>query len=193
MDRADTGTGRARGAAALTQAVVRAAAAADMPTVAEIYAHHVLDGVASFEIEPPTVAELVRRWNDVVGRGLPWGVAAIGLRVVGFAYAAPYRPRPAYRPTVENSVYVAPDALRLGIGRRLLSWLIDECARRGFRQMIAVIGDSGNAASIALHRRCGFEHAGLLRAVGFKHGRWLDSVLMQRALGAGDRTPPAAD
>jgi phosphinothricin acetyltransferase len=147
--------------------------------------------LASFELTPPDAAEIARRRVDVLARGLPYVVAELAGAVVGFAYAAPYRLRPAYRYTVEDSVYVHRDAAGRGVGRELLERLIADCAAAGYRQMIGVIGDSGNAASIGLHAACGFARAGLLPAVGFKFGRWVDSVLMQRPLGEGDATPPS--
>lgn len=173
---------------------VRAAEAADMAAVQALYAHHVLTGLASFEEVPPDVAEMAARRDRAVGRGLPFLVAeaAAGGGVLGFAYAAPFRDRPAYRYSLEDSVYVAPAAAGRGIGGALLAELIARCEALGYRQMIAVIGDSANAASIALHRRMGFEMAGRLVSVGFKFGRWVDSVYMRRPLGPGDGAPPAA-
>lgn len=169
--------------------ILRNCAQSDLDTVREIYADAVLHGTASFEIDPPDLAEMTQRWRALTQDGFPFLLAESGGRVVGYAYAGPYRTRPAYRATVENSVYVHPAAKGQGVGRALLSALVARCEVQGFRQMIAVIGDSANAASIALHRAAGFSDAGVLRAVGYKHGRWLDSVLMQRALGAGDTTP----
>jgi phosphinothricin acetyltransferase len=169
---------------------VRDAAAADAPLLQAIYAHHVLHGLASFEEVPPDAAEMDRRRAEVQARGLPYLVVESDGRARGFAYAGPYRSRPAYRHTVEDSVYVAPDAAGRGLGRAALAAVIERCSARGLRQMVAVIGDSGNAASIGLHRALGFAEAGLLRSVGFKHGRWVDSVLMQRPLGPGDTIPP---
>jgi phosphinothricin acetyltransferase len=170
---------------------LRAAAASDASRIAAIYAHHVLHGLASFETAPPDEAEIARRLGAVRARGLPYLVAEADGRVVGYAYAAPYRSRPAYRYTVEDSVYVDRDFAGRGIGRQLLERLVAEAGACGCRQMIAVIGDSANRASIALHETCGFARVGLLPAVGFKFGRWVDSVLMQRALGAGGATAPA--
>jgi len=164
---------------------IRAARDADMAQIAAIYAHHVRHGLASFEEVPPDAAELARRRAEIVGRSLPYLVAAGGDAIVGYAYAGPYRPRSAYRFTVEDSVYVHPDRAGRGIGRRLLPAVIAACAATGARQMVAVIGDSANAASIALHAACGFRNVGVLCAAGFKHGRWVDTVLMQRALGDG--------
>lgn len=170
--------------------LIRPSAECDLPAIEHIYAHHVLHGVASFEETPPDVAELGRRRVSVLNLGLPHLVAEGPEGVLGYAYAGSYRPRPAYRFAVEDSIYVAPDLGGRGIGSALLSHLIAECEKGPWRQMIAVIGDSGNAGSIALHRRFGFALTGTFRSIGFKHGRWLDSVLMQRALGPGDTTPP---
>ncbi|WP_431283641.1 N-acetyltransferase family protein [Humitalea sp. 24SJ18S-53] len=164
----------------------------DIPEIAAIYAHWVTHGLASFELAPPEEAEMAARRDAVLAGGYPHMVAVAGAgTVLGYAYASAYRTRPAYRFTVENSVYVAPGAGRGGVGRALLSALITRCTAQDFRLMVAVIGDSGNAASIALHARAGFAHAGLLPAIGWKHGRWVDSVLMTRALGPGAETPPA--
>ena len=162
----------------------------DLPAIQAIYAHHVLTGLASFEEVPPDLLELARRRAEVLARGLPWLVAEADGAVAGYAYAGPYRARPAYRFTVEDSVYVAPTMAGRGLGRALLIRLLALCEAAGCRQVVAVIGDSANAASIRLHAACGFREVGTLRSVGFKHGRWVDSVLMQRALGAGDRSPP---
>ena len=163
--------------------VVRDSREEDMGKVQAIYAHHVLHGAASFEEDPPSLAEMQRRRADVLARELPYLVAEIGGKVAGYSYASPYRARRAYRFTIENSVYVDPARPRAGVGRALLAALIDRCEQGDWRQMIAVIGDSANAASIGLHAALGFRHAGALHAVGFKFGRWIDSVLMQRALG----------
>ena len=172
---------------------IRPVAAADLNAIQRIYAHHVLYGLASFEETPPDAAELTRRWRAIADAGLPYLCATDGEdgAIAGYAYAGPYRPRSAYSFSVEDSVYVAPGAAGRGVGRALLRRLIDICTDLGKRQMIAVIGDSGNSASIALHRACGFELAGTFTAIGFKHGRWVDSVLMQRALGRGSDTLPA--
>jgi len=173
---------------------LRAAGREDIAAVAAIYGHHVLHGLASFEEESPGEAEMTRRFDAVHAAGYPWLVAELESgEVGGYAYASGYRARPAYRFSVENSVYVAPDAIGLGLGRLLLSALIDECTTRGYRQMIAIIGDSENHASIGLHRALGFEDSGTLRAVGFKHERWVDSVIMQLSLGDSDTTLPQAD
>ena len=162
--------------------VVRASELADLQAIQSIYAHHVLHGLASFEEAPPDVFEIGVRRERSLRRGLPHLVAADGTDVVGFAHAAPYRERAAYRFTVESTVYVAQDHARRGIGRRLLQALIEGCDDAGVRQMIAVIGDRHNRPSIALHETLGFSHAGVLVDVGFKFGRWVDSVIMQRSL-----------
>ena len=172
--------------------VLRPAREEDMDAVAVIYAHHVLTGRGSFETEPPSREEMRRRRREVLSRGLPYLVAEIPRGpVVGYAYATLYRQRAAYRNTVENSVYVREDMARRGIGRRLLEALIAECEAAGFRQMVAVVGDSANLASIRLHEALGFRLVGTLRAVGRKHGLWLDTVFLQRPLGEGDRSAPA--
>lgn len=169
---------------------VRDSTAADLAAVHAIYAHHVLHGTASFEEEPPTPDELGRRRDAVLAAGLPYLVAERGGLVLGYAYAGSYRPRRAYRYTVENSVYLAPEARRQGVGRALLAELIRRCEAGPWRQMVAVIGGSDNAASIGLHASLGFEPVGVLRGAGFKFGRWVDSVLMQRPLGPGSAAPP---
>ena len=174
----------------MPELLIRPAAAADVAAIAGIYAHAVRCGTASFELEPPDEAEIARRQRAIVEAGYPYLVAQADGAVLGYAYAGPYRARPAYRWSVENSVYVAAEALRRGIGRALLDALIAEAERHGFRQMIAVIGDSAQTPSIALHRAAGFRLIGTLEAVGFKHGHWLDTVLMQRPLGPGATTDP---
>lgn len=171
-------------------AVVRPAAEGDMAAVAAVYAHHVLTGLATFEEEPPDTAEMARRRAALAERGLPYLVAEEGGRVLGYAYAGPYRARIAYRFSLEDSIYLDPAATGRGIGRALLERLLAESAAWGARQMVAVIGDSANAGSIALHARLGFRRVGTLEAVGFKFGRWVDSVLMQRPLGDGSATAP---
>ena len=177
-------------AASAGAVTIRDGGEADVAAIAAIYHHHVLHGAASFEIEPPDAAEMARRRRTVVDGGYPYLVAEQDGRVVGYAYASAYRPRPAYRNTIENSVYVEPGRERQGIGRVLLAALLEACEQRGFRQVVAVIGDSGHEASIGLHRALGFRMVGTLRSAGFKFGRWIDIVLMQRALGPGDDTPP---
>jgi L-amino acid N-acyltransferase YncA len=170
---------------------IRSASGADISAITGIYAAAVTHGTASFELEPPDQAEMARRMRELMDNGFPYLTAENGGALVGYAYAGPYRQRPAYRLTVEDSVYVAPDAQRRGIGRALLAALIEQSEARGYRQMIAVIGDSTlQAASIGLHEALGFHHVGILQGVGFKHGRWLDSVLMQRALGKGSTIDP---
>lgn len=167
----------------MSQAIqVRPAAASDMDPIREIYAHEVTQGTASFELEPPTREEMQRRFETARDGGYPYLVAVLEEAVAGYAYAGPYRPRPAYRYTVENSVYVAHWARRRGVALRLLEALISECEARKFRQMIAIIGDSAHLASIELHRKVGFRLVGTLQNVGFKFDRWLDTVIMQRAL-----------
>jgi len=163
--------------------LVRDCLPVDVPAIQAIYAWHVANGVASFEEVPPDREEIARRRADVLGRNFPYLVAEADEEVLGYAYASPYRSRSAYRFSVENSVYVRHDAPRRGIGRALLAELVARCQRLGLRQMIAIIGDSGNVASISLHAALGFHPVGILRDVGFKHGRWLDSVVMQRMLG----------
>ena len=166
----------------MSDVTVRALSEADLPAVQAIYAHHVLQGLASFEEEPPPVEEMRARWRKVRDLGLPWLAAELDGAIVGYSYAGAYRPRAAYRFTVENSVYVRDGLAGRGIGKALLDALIVRCEAGPWRQMLAVIGDRENEASIALHRRCGFRLIGILDAVGHKHGRWVDSVLMQRAL-----------
>lgn len=175
---------------AASAAVVREARAADLPAIQAIYAHHVRHGLASFEQDPPDLAEMTARWQNVVAKGLPYRVLEADGKIAGFAYAAPYRARIAYRFTAEDSVYVAPEAAGRGYGRMLLADIVAASAKAGMRQMVAVIGDSANVASIELHRRLGFREVGTLVAAGFKMGRWIDSVLMQRPLGEGDTTLP---
>ncbi len=175
---------------ARTDLILRDSQPDDVPAITAIYRHAVLHGRASFELVPPDEAEMAARRAALVAAGFPHIVALGGDELVGYAYAGPYRPRPAYANTVENSVYVRHDQQGRGVGRALLARLIAEAERLGFRQMIAVIGDSANLGSIELHRRLGFTPVGTLRAVGWKHERWLDSVLMQRAIGAGDASPP---
>src|SRR5437660_12931712 len=169
---------------------IRPATPADIPAITRIYAHAVRHGTASFELEPPDEAEMTRRQRALLDGGYPYLVAEIDGSVAGYAYAGPYRTRPAYRYTVENSVYIAPEAHRRGIGRALLDQLITESEGRGYRLMIAVIGDSAQTPSIELHRAAGFKLIGTFEAVGYKFDRWLDSVLMQRPLGKGSSAPP---
>lgn len=170
--------------------LVRPAAPADIPAIQAIYAHHVLHGLASFEEEPPSQDEMRRRFDDVTAQGLPYLAAEEGGEVVGYGYCTLYRTRSAYRYALEDSVYVKEGLHRRGIGRAILAELIQRCERLGYRQLVAVIGDSGQLPSIALHARLGFLRAGTLRSVGFKFSRWVDTVIMQRPLGRGDATPP---
>lgn len=162
-----------------------------MPAVAAIYDEAVRTGTASFETEPPGLEEMVRRQQALEAAGYPFLVAQDDGRILGYAYGGSFRPRAAFRHTVENSIYLEAGARGRGIGRALLDALLAECTARGFRQMVAVIGDSANSASIALHTACGFEMIGTLPATGLKFGRWIDTVMMQRALGEGASTVPA--
>jgi len=167
----------------MTQPLIRSAAPQDIPAITDIYGRSVETATASFELEPPDPAEMERRYRALVDGGFPYLVAEADGRVAGYAYAAPYRPRPAYRFTVEDTVYIAPDMQRRGLGIALLNAVVRESAARGFRQMVAVIGDSPmQAGSIALHAAVGFVEVGRMPDVGFKFDRWLDTVLMQRAL-----------
>jgi len=161
---------------------VRAASVADIAAVQEIYAHHVRTGLGTFEEEPPSLDEMLRRFAELRSRHAPWLVAAIGREIVGYAYAGPFRSRSAYRYTCENAVYVAPRYLRQGVGLTLMQRIIADARAQGQREMLAVIGDSDNAGSIGLHTRLGFRHVGTFRNVGFKFGRWVDVVLMQLSL-----------
>ena len=170
--------------------ILRPAAIADAPAIAALYAHHVLHGAGTFEETPPSADEIARRIKAVLDKGFPWLVAEDGGRMVAYAYAAPYRERSAYRYTAEDSVYVAHDAQGRGHGRATLSAVISACEAMGLRQLVAMIGDSGNAGSIALHRALGFKPCGALPSVGFKAGRWLDVVLMQLPLNGGGGSPP---
>lgn len=170
--------------------IVRDATAADFSAIASLYAHWVRHGLGTFEEEPPGADELAARAAAVTGVGLPYLVAEIDRAPAGYAYAAPYRPRTGYRYTVEDTVYVAPHRQERGVGRALLDAVLARCEAAGVRQVLASIGDGANEASVALHRACGFEMAGVLRSVGFKHGRWVDVVFMQRALGPGAAAPP---
>jgi L-amino acid N-acyltransferase YncA len=169
---------------------LRPAGLADIPAITAIYAHAVKHGTASFEIEPPTEAEMAQRLKALLDGNYPYFIAHMDGQIAGYAYAGPYRSRPAYHWTVEDSVYIHPQAFRRGVGRVLLERLIEESTRRDFRQMIAVIGDSANVSSIELHRALGFRPIGTFDNVGFKFGRWLDSVLMQLTLGPGATTKP---
>jgi L-amino acid N-acyltransferase YncA len=169
---------------------IRAVRPADLTSITRIYAYAVEHGTASFELEPPDEAEIARRQGVLLKKGYPYLVAERAGSVAGFAYAGPYRDRRAYDWCVEDSIYIAPELHRQGIGRLLLTRLIAESEACGYRQMIGVIGDSANTASVAVHAAMGFRLIGIFQSIGFKHGRWLDTVLMQRALGSGDTTPP---
>ncbi|PZX16241.1 phosphinothricin acetyltransferase [Palleronia aestuarii] len=169
---------------------VRDSIDADLEAITAIYGREVAGGTATFELDPPELAEMARRRRALVESGFPHLVAEIGGEVAGYASAGPYRPRPAYRHSVEISIYVAERHRGAGVGRRLTASLLDRCTAMGMRQAIAVIGGADNAASLALHRALGFSRAGVLTDVGFKHGAWRDTILMQRALGPGASTPP---
>ena len=177
----------------MSDVTTRPATPADIPVITAIYAESVVNATASFETVPPDEKEMARRLKELVKAGYPYLVAEGGTprRILGYGYAGAYRPRPAYRNTVEDSVYLAADARGQGIGGVLLRQIIDICADKGFRQMVAIITGSDDQASIRLHRAAGFVEVGTLKNVGFKHGRWLDTVIMQRALGPGSTTPPA--
>lgn len=178
----------------MSDPAIRPATPADLDAITEIYADAVTNGTASYELEPPTRAEMARRLEALQDGGFPYVVAESEGRVMGYAYAGPFRPRPAYRFIVENSIYVAPDAKGRGLGRLLLERLIAEAERLGFRQMIAVIGDGhAGSASVKLHERLGFRHGGRLEGSGYKHGRWLDTAFMQLSMNGGAGTPPDPD
>lgn len=170
--------------------ILRPSTDADLPAIQAIYAQAVLEGTGTFETEVPSVEEMGRRRAEVLGRNLPWLVAQRGDDILGYAYANYFRPRLAYRFCVEDSIYLAPAAQGQGVGRLLLAELMARCEAAGARQMLAVIGDAANAGSIGVHTALGFQHTGVLKSAGWKFGRWLDVVLMQRALGVGDGTPP---
>ena len=174
----------------MSEVTVRRATAAEIPAITAIYAEAVLHGTATFEIEPPDETEMARRMQALLARHFPYFVAERAGSVAGYAYAGPYRDRPAYDWCVEDSIYVAPEFHRTGIGRRLLARLVAESEASGYRQMLSVIGDSANSASVGVHAAAGFRLIGTFRSVGFKHGKWLDTVLMQRPLGQGDGAPP---
>lgn len=176
-------------ALALDAITIRPATVADIPEIHAIYSYSVLHETASWELTPPDEAEMARRMTTVVEQGYPYFVATYDNEVIGYTYASSYRPRLGYRFTVEDSVYIARSWQGRGVGQQLLMKLIAACEERNFRQMLAVIGDSNNVGSIRLHERCGFQQVGLLPNIGYKFGRWLDSVLMQRALGLGASKP----
>jgi phosphinothricin acetyltransferase len=162
--------------------VIRPSRDSDVPAITEIYRRNVVEGTGSFEVVAPDEGEIARRRDDVIRRGCPWLVAEIDGAVVGYAYAGPFRAREAYRFTVEDSVYVKPESFRQGVGRLLLEKLIDECRRAGYKQLLALIGDSRNTGSIRVHEVCGFQHCGVMKNVGVKFDRWLDVVVMQLEL-----------
>jgi L-amino acid N-acyltransferase YncA len=174
----------------MTKATLRPATAADVAAIAAIYRPAVLEGTASFELEPPDEAEMLRRFTAITSAGYPYFVATLNDRVLGYAYASAYRTRPAYRFTVEDSVYIAPEAHGKGVGTLLLKALIEASAAKGYRLMVAVIGDTRNQASITLHRSAGFTFCGTIHSIGYKFGRWLDTVIMELPLGEGDRSKP---
>ena len=173
--------------------LIRPSQASDVRRLTAIYAHHVVHGSGSFELSAPDESEMARRRTAVLENGLPYLVAEVDGALMGYAYANLFRPRPAYRFLVENSVYIDPTAQRLSLGRALMAELIQRCEAQGARQMIAVIGDSANLGSIRLHKSLGFEQVGLIRSSGWKHQRWLDTVMMQRPLGLGDLTTPTTE
>ena len=173
-------------------ALIRPCQLNDLTTVRAIYAQAVEQGTGTFELDTPTLEEMQRRHAEVHSKGLPWLVAEADGRVLGYAYANAFRPRPAYRFFLEDSIYLSPDAQGQGLGRLLLAELVARCTALGARQLLAVIGDSQNAASIGVHRSCGFQHTGVLKNSGWKFGRWLDVVLMQRSLGPGASQPAGA-
>ena len=170
--------------------LIRPAAPADLPAITALYREYVLTGTATFELDPPDSAEMARRHADIAAKGFPYLVAEIEGQVAGYAYASTFRPRVAYRYTVENSVYLSPAFQRRGVGKALMQAVIAQCQAAGIRQMIAVIGDSTNAGSIALHKSLGFDGYSVQRSVGLKFGRWLDTVTMQLAIGEGDGSIP---
>jgi len=170
--------------------ILRPSQEPDLPAITAIYGHHVLHGSGTFETEPPTLADMRARRAEVLERHLPFLVAEEGVHIVGFAYCNWFKPRPAYRFSAEDSIYLAPDAHRRGLGRALLAELAAQAQAAGVRKLIAVIGDSANAGSIGVHRSVGFEQVGVLKSCGWKFERWLDVVLMEKTLGAGNSRPP---
>jgi len=172
--------------------LIRPSTDADLPAITAIYGHHVLHGTGTFETTPPTEAEMAARRADVLAKGLPWLVLEDGGRVLGYAYCQWFKPRPAYRYSAEDSIYLHPEAAGRGLGKQLLAALLARAEAVGVRKLIAVIGDSANAGSIGVHRALGFQPAGTIASCGWKFERWLDIVLMDKAIGAGDTSPPAA-
>ncbi len=171
--------------------IIRASQPSDINQITEIYKHHVLQGTGSFEVDPPSAADMAQRRQDVLTKGLPYLVAVDGDTVLGYAYCNWFKPRPAYRYSAEDSIYLAPAASGTGLGRALLAELASQAERAGVRKLIAVIGDSANAASIGVHRSLGFTHVGILKSCGWKFDRWLDIVLMDKTLGSGATLPPS--
>jgi L-amino acid N-acyltransferase YncA len=169
---------------------IRPSADTDLPAITALYGHHVLHGTGTFETTPPTEVDMAARRADVLGKGLPWLVAEEGGRVLGYAYCQWFKPRPAYRFSAEDSIYLHPDAAGKGLGKLLLGALVEQAEAAGVRKLIAVIGDSANAGSIGVHRALGFTPVGTIASCGWKFGRWLDIVLMDKSIGAGDATPP---
>jgi len=169
---------------------IRASTDQDVPAITAIYGHHVLQGTGTFETTPPTEADMAARRADVLGKGLPYLVAENGGKVIGFAYCQWFKPRPAYRFSAEDSIYLHPDAAGQRLGNKLLTELMAQAEAAGVRKLIAVIGDSQNVRSIGVHRAVGFRHVGQISSCGWKFGKWLDIVLMEKSLGEGDRTPP---
>lgn len=172
--------------------LIRPSAESDLPAITRIYGHHVLHGTGTFETSPPSLEDMTARRADVLAKGLPWLVVEEAGEVLGYAYGTWFKPRPAYRFSVEDSIYLAPEAAGQGLGRALLAELLVTLERAGCRRVMAVIGDSSNAGSIGVHKALGFDEVGVVRSCGWKFGRWLDIVIMQRAIGEGDRTPPEA-
>lgn len=173
----------------MSQFLLRPSTPADLPAITSIYGWHVSHGTGTFELDPPPQEEMARRRDEVLARGLPWLVAERNGELAGYAYANPFRPRLAYRFALEDSIYLEPDSRRQGLGRLLLAELVSRCQALGARQMFAVIGDSANEGSLAVHRHCGFTDVGVMRSAGWKFERWLDVVILQRTLGLGDRAP----
>ena len=173
--------------------IIRPSKEADIPAITAIYAHHVLHSTGTFETEPPSVQDMTNRRTDVLGKGLPYLVAVDGSTVLGFAYGNWFKPRPAYRYSVEDSIYLSPDQHRKGLGRALLAELMARCEAVGIRKMMAIVGDSANAGSVGVHLALGFEQVGKIDACGWKFGAWRDIVIMQKTLGLGDSQPPTCD
>lgn len=170
--------------------LIRPSCDEDLDAITRIYAHHVLHGTGTFETTPPTRDEMAGRRADVLGKGLPWLVIEVDGQVMGYAYGNWFKPRPAYRYSVEDSIYMAPESAGKGLGKLLLTELLAQCERAGVRKVMAVIGDSANGGSIGVHKALGFEQVGVVQSCGWKFGRWLDIVLMQKSIGQGDSAPP---